>query len=67
MSDRGMFLNSSNKLIHPQQAGRGWGWGEHGRVVIHQDGSEVQRGELLLINYQAGCQALYLYYLDLIL
>ena len=27
MSDRGMFLNSSNKLIHPQQAGRGWGVG----------------------------------------
>ena len=53
-----MFLNSSNKLIHPQQAGWGWGLGEHGRVVIHQDGSEVQRGELLLINYQAGCQAL---------
>lgn len=64
MRDRGMFLNYSNKLIHPQQAGWGWGLGEHGRVVIHQDGSEVQRGELLLINYQAGCQALYLYYLD---
>ena len=57
-------LSREGELLSKLLRGWGWGLGEHGRVVIHQDGSEVQRGELLLINYQAGCQALYLYYLD---